>query len=690
VVAQEAVPSEPAESTRLVEGMEEGQAVEQPLLRQSEHELKATSGNKDTQRIINQITHGEDFETNKWRCMSRPDQAYYTLSAFAKLDIEIIEARHLIPSITSTFEQYTGDEPDGFVKVYVDDCLKYATKTINNNRCPQWNDKQTFDIVADLSIIRLHVYDSDGQEDSELCDPVGFVEFCVADIPFDEEIDGWLELRFPSNLQDINTARVAEHMETREEELKHAFPTKPPAKKQKDVDVDLADEALYVQSAAKVETGMMARMMKRMKYTAGSSSNIPNSDEQYNGGEIHVKLKLRRVVDDNTALFAKALVPSYMTYASFIREEYLPKLDLQELLDDAMDIKIKIVDDMLFSVFAFFSYILAWRSWLISGLLFVTVASGKFSSMLVYGFFHLWVALVLILLKWESWRNAMATTGLNASLNQDGLEQVAQFNSTDEMHVFLIRMVQADCGTITGWQELVHFAGTVVQGDGQVGVTYDELRQALHDLWFLDFPAGNQLEKGALVRVDDRRRGSIANITKDMVEVNFDEPGFLDPAMSGWYEKKRVALRPYAPAIPRFMVPKSLIGLVTIFQFQVDTTKKALLPVTNEIRAFFIWQRPMYMTLVLLFLVFRSVLSFYAFYDADSWCHFAIEVMTIIRNALCCVLVVVVLFGKARIWKVGRAIGLMAAGKCCDRRQAPANWKFYKAKDEPYFKPKIA
>ena len=29
-----------------------------------------------------------------------------------------------------------------------------------------------------------------------------------------------------------------------------------------------------------------------------------------------------------------------------------------------------------------------------------------------------------------------------------------------------------------------------------------------------------------------------------------------------------------------------------------------------------------------------------------------------------------VLFGQARLWKVLRAIGLMAAGKCCDRRQA--------------------
>ena len=33
-----------------------------------------------------------------------------------------------------------------------------------------------------------------------------------------EEINGWLELRFPGNLQGYNTDRYAEHMETREEQ----------------------------------------------------------------------------------------------------------------------------------------------------------------------------------------------------------------------------------------------------------------------------------------------------------------------------------------------------------------------------------------------------------------------------------------------------------------------------------------
>ncbi|CAE7516819.1 rihB [Symbiodinium pilosum] len=435
-----------------------------------------------------------------------------------------------------------GDEPDGFVKVYVDDTFKYSTHTINNNRSPQWSDPQTFDIVADLTMIRVHVFDSDGDQESELEDPIGFVEFCIADIPFDEaaelqavdEIDGWFELRFPNNLQGVNTDRYAEHMYMREEEKNQARPTTAPQKgaEKEDPNVDELGDDIYYQSKAKVQSGVMGRALKRLNFMSGTGNNAnPNSDEQYNAGEIHLKLRLRRVVSDNTALFAKALVPSYMTYAAFIQEEFLPKLDLQELLDDSMDIKIKIIDDMLFAVYAFLSYVLAWRSWLLSGLLFISVVSGAKSSMLAYGFFHMWLALVMVLLKSETWRNDMTTNGMNAPLNQDGLEQVARFNSTDEMHVYLIRMVQASCGTISGWQELVHFAGTVVQGDGEVGVTYDDLLRALKDLWFLDFPSGNPVEKGALVRVNDRRRGTVTKIEGDLVDVDYDEPGFLDPSL---------------------------------------------------------------------------------------------------------------------------------------------------------------
>lgn len=88
-----------------------------------------------------------------------------------------------------------GDEPDGFVKVFVDDTFKYSTRCINNDRNPKWQDRRrVVDIVADRSIIRLHVYDSDSSDNSTLIDPIGFVEFCIGDIPFDHA--AWLHCQY--------------------------------------------------------------------------------------------------------------------------------------------------------------------------------------------------------------------------------------------------------------------------------------------------------------------------------------------------------------------------------------------------------------------------------------------------------------------------------------------------------------
>lgn len=694
--------SETPETARLIE---EGQAQ----LVKSSQPLLATSGNKETQKIIDRLTAGEDFETHKWRCFFNPDMAYYSLSPFARLTVEMVEARNLIPSVTSSFESYLGDEPDGFVKVYVDDCFKYSTSCINNDRNPQWNDTQVFDIVADKSIVRLHVYDSDSHDNSTLIDPIGFVEFCIADIPFDQVIDGWLELRFPGNLQGINTDRYAEHMAQREEEMQTPMPTKPsieqddsnnPAPKAKSKKKEAADPAdAYKVEAAKIKTSFTNRMFKRIR--AGSNKMMgrveePPPDTQFNAGEIHVRMKLERCVSENTALFAKALVPSCMTFATFIQEEFLPKLDVQELLDDALDLKIEIVDEMFFAVAAFFSYVLAWRSIMVSGLLFICVMSGAKSSMLVYGFWHLWLALVLVLLKFDSWRLPMTTNGYNAPLNQEGLQLIAQCRDVNEMYYYLIRMVQSRMGVINSMQELVHFAGTIVQGDGELTVTFDQLMKALRDLWFLDFASGsNHLEVDTLVRVHDRRRGTVTKIHVDKtkpegnphrqkIEVDFDEKDFQDPSMKGTFDAWDVSVRPSVPSIPRFLVPKTILSLVSTLQFEADAAKKAILPYAEGLRAFFRWKKPKWMALVLLVLLFRAYISFEGFLDEHSWCHIAIRVMTILRNVLLGVLVLFVLFGQAKIWKVGRGLILLAVSKTCESRQAPDCWKFYKPPNVPY------
>lgn len=699
--------------------MEEGASSKEAEVVKPSQPLIAKSRNKDTQKIIDKIQFGEDFEKNKWRCLHSPDFAYYSLSPFARLQVEIVEARKLIPSITSGFESYVGDEPDGFVKVFVDDCFKYSTKCISNDRNPKWQDpKRMVDIVADRSMVRLHVYDSDSNDNTTLIDPIGFVEFCIGDIPFDTEIDGWLELRFPGNLQGYGSDRYAEHMMAREEENGNAMPTEPMNKKEpeekspkkkdgkKDGKSDKPNENednvdLYKVEAQVIRESVANRMFKRFrgatKRNLGEDDPPPNT--QFNAGEIHVKLKLVRIVSENTALFAKALVPSAMSFASFIQEEFLPKLDVQELLDDVLDLKIEIVDEMLFAVYAFACYVLAWRSIIVSGLLFIAVVSGAKSSMLFASLAHLWTAMILVLLKFDDWRLPMTTNGQNAPLNEEGFRFVARCRDVNEMQAYLMRMIASRSGNITSMQDLMHFSGTIVQGDGQLSVTFDELLKALRDLWFLEFPSGQtHLEVQSLVRVHDRRRGTVTKIDENknvaenhplrhQIHVQFDE--FDEKALdlkeeSGIYESWDVSIRPSVPAIPRMFVPRTVLSLVASLQLEVDSYKRTILPYALTVREFFRWQKPSWMLLVLALLLFRSYVSFEGYLDEESWCHFALAVMAGIRNAIIGGLVIFVLVGQAAIWKVGRGIVMLAANKLLERREAPKCWAFYKDHFEPY------
>ncbi|CAJ1328236.1 unnamed protein product, partial [Effrenium voratum] len=190
------------------------------ILVEASQKLKAKSGNPEVQKIIDLIENGEDFHVNRWRCLEMPDRAYYTLGPFAHLELHMVEARRLIPSVAGVVERNFGDEPDAFVRVYIDDCLQYGSRPVMNCRQPKWDDKQRFDIVSDHSFVRVHVYDTDSRDCMSSVDPLGFVEFCISDIPFDQEIDGWFELRFAQNLQGANLERYAMHAERREEELR--------------------------------------------------------------------------------------------------------------------------------------------------------------------------------------------------------------------------------------------------------------------------------------------------------------------------------------------------------------------------------------------------------------------------------------------------------------------------------------
>lgn len=663
-----------------------GKKQRKSVLVQASQKVKATSGNQRVQKIIDKIVDGEDFQLNRWRCLETPDRAYYTLGPFAHLDLELIEARRLIPSVSGVWETHVGDEPDSFVRVYVDDCLQYSSRIIHNNRKPQWRDAQTFDIVADASFIRVHVYDTDSSSIHADVEPLGFVEFCIQDIPFEQEIDGWFELRFPQNLQGTSLERYAMHCEHREELLKFDARQmlKDEAERQKqesEEDGKCVDKTVKVKGV--VPASLASRVIRRVRHGVSVLTQQEREDDtvQYNAGEIRLRMVLRRVVPPGMDAFARALQPSCFTYATFVQEEYLPQLDLQELVDDAMDIKIQLLDDLIFALLAFLSYIVAWKSLFLSGILLALVVANFKSELLAWGFWHFWLGCVLVMLSDKKWRDVLSTNGLNAPLNQEGLEMVAAWNETSEMHCFLMRVVEARSGQVIGMQELVHWAGTVCVGRGELEITFEELLDAMHELWFIDMPRKPVVKKNSLVYVD-RRKGSVTNVKGRIVHVVFDRCN-SDECGEGDYDMELVQPRICPPSVPRMFVPKSVLGIVATLQYHIYNFHREFIPFAVYLKEFCTWKKPVAASIVTTFLFARSVLAFVGFFQPSSWCHVGEEVLLKIRMGLGFFLVVSVLFCKARGIRVVLGIFHIIASYCHARR-APECWRFFKPVDEPY------
>eukprot|EP00435_Cladocopium_sp_Y103_P058739 s287_g20.t1 len=450
------------------------------------------------------------------------------------------------------------------------------------------------------------------------------------------------------------------HIDCREEWLKHDARQLLKDEAEKHAQAEADEEGNRVDRTVKVKgvvpASLASRVIRRVHHGVSVLANKAHEDDtvQYNAGEIRLRMKLRRVVPRGMDAFARALQPSCFTYATFVQEEYLPQLDLQELVDDAMDIKLQLLDDLIFAMLAFVSYIVAWKSFFLSGLLLATVIATFKSELLAWGIWHFWMGVVLVLLSDKKWRNVLSTNGLNAPLNQEGLEMVAAWNETSEMHCFLMR--------------LVHWAGTVCVGRGELEITFDELLDAMHELWFIDMPRKPVVKKNSLVYVG-RRKGTVTNVRGRTVNVVFDECAPDEPPEEE-FDMELVQPRIQPPSVPRMFVPKSVLGIVATLQYHIYNFHRELSPFTQYLKEFCTWKKPVAASLMVAFFFGRSILAFVGFFQPSSWCHVGEEILLKIRMCIYLLLVVAVLFCKARGIRVVLGLFYIVASYC-HARQAP-------------------
>lgn len=160
----------------------------------------------------------EPFEgPRRYRVLTSPQRALDTLEPYAKLHIEVIQGKDLVPMDNGMVHPTS----DPFVEVYVNDVLHSTSgwKAFTNN--PKWDFDVAVEVFSPKTIVRVQIVDRDNLKSNDV---IGFVEFPVYDLRPSKSaresgtlVSGWFELRRKERLIGMATDRVEKHMGCRDE-----------------------------------------------------------------------------------------------------------------------------------------------------------------------------------------------------------------------------------------------------------------------------------------------------------------------------------------------------------------------------------------------------------------------------------------------------------------------------------------
>mmetsp|Transcript_137691 Transcript_137691/g.427784 ORF Transcript_137691/g.427784 Transcript_137691/m.427784 type:complete len:623 (-) Transcript_137691:142-2010(-) len=499
----------------------------------------------------------DDFHACRWRCLRYPDRAVETLSPYAQLDVSVISGRRLHAWTPSHTFQPPGSP---FVRAFVNDRKAFETSAVRSTT-PRWAHDGQLGITAPRSMVRLEVLDHDSLTHTE---EIGFVEFSVGDLPWDRQVEGWLELRISDMLERTSYDRYATHSSGRDDE------------------VDERHEVRQRLLSSQPSCGL------------GACNRAPQTEFPLrNAGEVLVRLRLRRQGSWLDSAFALALDPPPPKFFTVKRRptstDALPMLDVQDLRDEITDIKVAVVDGALASAANFCSYILQWRSTVLS----LVVAAALIGTWLLPAL--TWVVIpallagMLVLLSSKRVRSAMTLGGANAPLSQDGFERVARWRSKASMVRFLRRVVEQDLqGRVLEETSLAACAANVFS-NGVPKIKYTELREGLRDAkWTSSTKDG--LSPGSLVVVsseEGHRRAKVQKVTNGGdVSVKYDDGP--EHSVRGF----QVTPRPLMPSVPAWIIPQDVSTQLRVLEAQLSDIRKRLLGPVTKISNVLTWRWP--------------------------------------------------------------------------------------------------
>jgi len=588
------------------------------------------------------------FHENRWMCLTQPTSAVLCLGAVARLEVTIVKAKDLILN-EGTGVAVRTEQPKPFVRVYLDDKEVAESTRGKNTRNPDFNYSCNIDVVAAKSMVRFQVYDKDieddgardlfkanmaevsvvdGKKQSSLQHSLGFVEVCLADMPFDEELIGWLELRFPSHLQGKNTSRYHQHCLSREDVLHKEMQEMLEAAPSSQV-----GHMAFVQVSKKISResgtsgygGMMKSVMGRARTTRDESA-----DQQFNAGELFVRMKMVMAAPSKyDVMFSYALDPPKLSFNPVIQASSLPELDIQELFDDAMDIKFSVLDDFVFCFFSYVWYLLSWQNKFVSGLITLCLLLSCWSKALIHGcVFGIMAALLLMNCR-EGQRQQMTTSGLNAPLTQKGFLIVARWNSILQMQAFIYRVMMHQGCQVLSERGLHDFVARGFRDllDPSRGFEEDDTSLTLPDivrvLKKMDWVAVNKkdvdeavLKERSMVRIQERRRATVSRVLPPEIGedrtrfvVQYDELDGTEENETEVLYADQLNVRTVMPKIPKYMISGKIQENIRKLAWQIDYGKHlAIIPALHTISDVMTWKIPLATFSMFAFCVFQMVI----------------------------------------------------------------------------------
>jgi hypothetical protein len=627
----------------------------------------------------------QPFHENRWDCLVFPETAAMTLGPYATLDLTIVQAENLVLSSAGVATKLISRRHP-FVKIFIDDEYIQETPKVPRAKNPVWDSQMSLGITIPTSMVRLQVFDNETAVDPVAqdalnydfvtanrpvhMDSLGFVEFNISDVPLNEEIEGWMELRFAENLQGSSVDRYQEHCDKREDDVRST----------QDVGKKPANETKKVM--VKRSQGMTKRVTKTfINHDEGEEDSV-----QYNAGQIYVKLKFRR--DPGTwldSVFALALDAPVSVYTSFVQQEHLPELNVQELYDDTIDLIQVIWNDFLLYFVNWFLYILLWRSPLLSGTITVLCIMSAFDTDHRYITVHGLFAALLVMNKFDTLRSAMTIGGMNAELTEEGFKTVAAWRSSWQMEQFLMRILEARGYWPMNERRFHKFVAVGFRRNHDQGEpTFPSLESVVDVLLNMDyverlFPDAQSFRKGVLVRVDGQRRGTVQKLTdNDCVSLNYDEP----PSPRGdVIEPKRLVRRTIIPTVQNMFLNTDVKECVRSLSYSIDRSKWMLQPILDDVSDIFTWRKRNVTIPVFVYNFGRTVLAVLSKYSDSPTIGILVRIMRSLKwlalGLLALWTLLVIARPMAWIFAAGRVCGRL--GK---RQKAPAIWAFFRRGDE--------